>query len=666
MFNIGMLNSRHLINKLVSENNLLKQENDLLKKKIKKLNPGKKDGETVNRPIHVILIQPSEPFGANGLIPQSLLELASVLKEASIIVEIIDARLDDLTSWQTIDLLKEKEFDLVGITGLNNAYRFIKDFCLEFKRSFPEKPLIAGGHFIMSTAEAILKRIPIDVACIGEADEIIVDLVKCLIEKRPIDGINNIAYLKDGNFFKTEFKLVENLDKLPLPAYELLDMERYIENIKNTFDTFHVTTGRGCVNHCYYCGNRYKKVRKLSPSRLIEIFDYLHSKYGLNAFYFSEENAFYPQEWLIEVCKKLNELDRRYELILGGCADHVTEELVQTLASLKGRVLNATIAVEHWNKDIQKKFFRLHQSKQIRTALDLLKKYNIPNGGFSILWGHPDDTLESFSNSFMESLEVQRIYEIENLSLRALLTIPNTQFLKDGVKQGKISDYEDYMYATSGYAPFVNLTQYDNDNYRKFILELQIKKIILSQNNWSMRIKYRLRLVLLKMALKLPLSLREFLRDILEKYIFRISMYDRKIRYFHKLACFEEILGLPKGAGIIVVNPTSRENLNKIFNSVSESNLNLIGFVDRNPIIDEKYGYPVLPVKKALNLRPEYVLFIKGDSPFTKADLEKMFTGSEVVTVSDKVKLSVLRNGLDTYISLDENRRYFGRSLPNV
>lgn len=612
-----------------------------------------KDTDGHTRAIHVVLIQPSEPFGKNAIIPQSLLELAAILKESSISVDIIDARLDNLSSSETIDLLKKKSFDLVGITGLNCAYRYIKDFCFEFKREFPEKPLIAGGHFIMSIPDLILKRVPIDVACTGEGDEIIVGLVKCLVEKKPLDGIHNIAYLKDGELIKTEFKLVDDMDRLPIPAYELLRMEEYVRN-SDSIGGFHITTGRGCINHCYYCGSLYKKVRKLSPDKLIKIFDLLNEKYGVRNFVFSEENSFYPQQWLVDICTKLNELGREYNLAVAGCADHVTEEHCMALASIKGKA-TISIAVEHWNPDIQKKFYRTHQSNKIEQALDLFKKYNIPNRGISILWGHPDDTLASFRESFLKSLEIQKKYSISTLSVRALLAIPNSNYYRDSLKQGKIKDYEDFMYSTIGFAPFVNLSRYDDDIYRKFITELWLKKEIKSSTHAWKRLLFLAAFILLNVLMVLPKTIRQFFRKMVER-IFLVPMYNPTINYYQKISCYEEILKLPQKARALVCYTHSRENLNKIFNSIREANIDLVGFIDNNSKMSKIYDYPIVSLENISELKPSHVILFSDNKNFNKKDVHKICPQVKVININCDNKFDMLGKGLDTWFTIEESK----------
>ncbi len=54
------------------------------------------------KPIRVVLIQPSEPFGPMVHLPISLIDMAAILKNGGVDVEILDARADNLSVSQTI------------------------------------------------------------------------------------------------------------------------------------------------------------------------------------------------------------------------------------------------------------------------------------------------------------------------------------------------------------------------------------------------------------------------------------------------------------------------------------------------------------------------------------------------------------------------------------
>ena len=583
----------------------------------------------------IVLIQPSEPFGKMAEVPVSIIGIAAVLQQASYKVKILDARLDDLSVMQLMRKIKQEPPQVVGITGLNNAYRFIKDFCFEFKRVFPNTPLIAGGQFIQTQAELLMPRLPIDVACIGEGEEIVVELVEKLLTGEDLSTIPNIAYKKGNQIIKTPLKLIEDFDSLPFPAYELLDVERYINEsrvpsywYKNYFP---ITTGRGCVHHCYFCGRPFSKVRRQSPQRLLEHMDFLHRTYGIDAFLFSEDSALYPKEWIRQVLNLLIERGSPYYLNLCGCPEQITEDIVALFE--KAKVMNTAIAVEHWDPLIQKKFFRSGQSKYLMRAFELLKKYRVRNDGFALLWGHPEDNLTTYREAYKKSREVADHYQVPHVWLTSLVIYPNSKLQEDALKMGHILDYESYMYALGGYAPHVNLTEEDDDQYRGFFVEqMLINEIqlvleglnILHVDNKPFPLQlvnyYRMhlaslteQLLMLRALLSMPKEERDQYRSLLEQ-ILGVPMYDPHKNYYHEIGCFKEVLALKPGWRVAAYGLSSFNdtNLIRLFNSVRESRVTFVGFVDLIASIDSYEDYPLVSLANLDKLNPQILLLPMG------------------------------------------------------
>jgi len=580
--------------------------------------------------INVVLIQPAEPFPSIYEVPLSIIGLASILQESKISVEILDARAKNLTVFKTLDYLKGKKIDVVGITGLNNAYRYIKDFSFEFKRKYPEIPLIAGGAFIMTQPDLILRNTPIDVACTGSGENIIVDLVTRLAKKKDISDINNIAYLREGTLFRTAIKHVADLDRFPFPAYDLIDMSLYsqISHIKHwNYNFFPISVGRGCTHHCYYCGRNFSKIVRVSPQRVVEHMDFLHQNYGIRAFLFSEDNAFHQREWMIEICKILINKKEKYFIDAPPCPHHLDDEVVK-LAS-EANFVQMGISVEHWNPNIQKGFFRVKHSKSIEPAMHMIQKNKIHNNGFNILWGHPKDTAKSFRENYLKSIEITKKYDIPHFWSTALVIYPNSKLQKDVLKREKIINYEDYMYASTGYGPYVNITSEDDDVYRAVIIEQKymeeldysiekLKFVIfqhleLTHNEYDQLFKqiqgYVNHLILLKKLLSLPLPEREKHREILEQLLY-VQMYSPKKNYYHEIACFKELMSLEQGSQISVFSTESfsGENQYRLFNSIREKKLNLKSFIDITPSINSFEGYRVVSLKNIHQVKTDYIV----------------------------------------------------------
>ena len=609
-----------------------------------------------SRPIRVVLIQPSEPFGALPDIPASILGLAAILEEAGMEVALLDARLDNLTVPQAMQRVEQGRYDVVGITGQNNAYRFIKDFCWECKRRFPELPIIAGGSFIFSQPEIILYRVPIDVACTGEGDEIVVDLVTRLHGRLPLDGLHNIAYLKDGALVKTEYRMVQNLDTIPSPAYHLLDMPRYlevehVEYYRGFF--FPIPSGRGCSHHCYYCGRLYDKVRRPSPEKLVALLDRLNRDYGLTNFIFYDDGGLAPRQWVLSFCALMADSGRNYRFGLVGSADEVDDEITTEL--LRSGCSFIGIGVEHLNKDIQTAFFRTGMSKKIENAWITFKRHGLNYVGSNLLWGHPKDTVPSFREAYRKFAEESERYDIPHFWMAGLVVYQNSQLYTDAVASGKISDFEDYMYASNGYGPYVNLTGEDDDLYRSFIAErslqndLELARAELDllclepapdlarMSAVQQKIDGLSRAILiLKQLLQMSPEEREPHRETLDSLL-NVAMYDGKRRYYRELACIPELMQLPAGTRVAVFHPQSfdDEALIRLFTSIREAGLELVAFVDLSPQAESCQGIPCIPAYDLASIEAA-ALLVPESAPGRALLAHKMaasFPGIESVTV---------------------------------
>jgi hypothetical protein len=158
-----------------------------------------------------------------------------------------------------------------------------------------------------------------------------------------------------------------------------------------------------------------------------------------------------------------------YYLIFAVVQNKITEDIVSLFE--KAKVMNSAIAVEHWDPLIQKKFFRIGQSKYLIRAFELFKKYRVRNDGFALLWGHPEDNLTTYREAYKKAIEIAEQYQVPHVWLTSLVIYPNSKLQEDALKMGRILDYESYMYALGGYAPHVNLTEEDDDCYRGFFVE---------------------------------------------------------------------------------------------------------------------------------------------------------------------------------------------------
>ncbi len=76
------------------------------------------------------------------------------------------------------------------------------------------------------------------------------------LDPHPLAVEPGVAFLSGGELVINEPRPpIENLDSLPLPARDLIDMERYLEQWEETsgYSSLTITTSRGCPYGCEWC-----------------------------------------------------------------------------------------------------------------------------------------------------------------------------------------------------------------------------------------------------------------------------------------------------------------------------------------------------------------------------------------------------------------------------
>jgi radical SAM superfamily enzyme YgiQ (UPF0313 family) len=116
--------------------------------------------------------------------------------------------------------------------------------------------VVAGGCFFGHVAGEALRTGCIDVVVHGEGEQTIVELVQALQsgDRRDLARVAGISFADGEEIVTTPPRaLLPDLDRLPLPAYDLLPVGRYGRGSRNHPNLAAIELGRGCVGACGFC-----------------------------------------------------------------------------------------------------------------------------------------------------------------------------------------------------------------------------------------------------------------------------------------------------------------------------------------------------------------------------------------------------------------------------
>jgi len=405
----------------------------------------------------------------NFLMPLGLPCLASALRKhlPEIEIKIIDCPPLKIGWKKLASMVKEEEPDIIG-AGEEALYHHEAVKLFKIAKDFNPKVItIGGGHFFSWMQEYSLERFPIDYIVRFEGEDTIVDLVKTLKEGKGVENVKGISYKSNGQIKNNPLRpLIENLDDLPLPAWDLMPVRSYSPFGYLWPKAATLESGRGCIGHCTFCslwtfwgehgkGDNQLKViqryRKKSPGRVLEEIDILYNKYGRRFLHIADPTWNTDPKWVEEICDGI--LKRKLKNLHWWAylrADFlIRDEKAGLLKKMVKAGLNhPLIGVERLNdKDLKNLDKKNYSQSVIKEAFAILKnKYpQVCRQGTLITCLH-DETRESM----LELPKYAQELGIDGLLFHPVAPVPGTLLYEEAKAKGwlEVDDFKEYDWCT--------------------------------------------------------------------------------------------------------------------------------------------------------------------------------------------------------------------------
>jgi radical SAM superfamily enzyme YgiQ (UPF0313 family) len=304
--------------------------------------------------------------------------------------EVLDTR---VASKSEIRRFLNTPFDLIGITVLSPVYNEVKDIFHNIKKRSASTPICLGGPYVTTLMKEIFEETPAEFAIYGEGEITFSELISSLKGKKAISDINGIMY-KDVNntiIVNPPRQRIHNLDQLPLPAYDLFQMERYPQH--------RLVTSRGCLYSCAWCNSSsiWKEgYREMSAEKIISEIEYLISNHGKKLFVFSDNTFNANLKRLEDFCDLLIKKNIQIMWSASVRADLINKRIATLMK--KSGCYNVAIGIESANNFILEKMGKKTTIEKIREGITALKEAGIEIMSQYVI-GSPYDTLETIKES---------------------------------------------------------------------------------------------------------------------------------------------------------------------------------------------------------------------------------------------------------------------------
>jgi len=383
--------------------------------------------------------------------PLWMILTASFLREKGFSVSVIDAAAENLDQQETIDRVAETKPLLVSVivSGTNPSASTINmtgagEFIRSLKEQNPDLSVAIGGLHPSALPERTMREEAADFLFEGEGFYAHEGLVKAFKEgkdRRDRVEIKGLWQKVGEEILSNEREEnVQDLGTLPMPAWDLLPMEKYRAHNWHCFDHLKdrtpyavIYTSLGCPFKCSFCcinaifggpGIRYRP-----PAKVLEEIDYLVENYGVKNIKILDELFAMKWDHVEEICDKLIERDYGLNIWAYGRIDTVKEHMLEKMK--KAGVNWLAYGIEAGSKKVRdgvsKGRFEKDQVKEIVKKTHESGIHIVSN----FIFGLPDDDFETMQ----ETLDLAKELNCAYANLYCAMAYPGSQLYDDAVEQ---------------------------------------------------------------------------------------------------------------------------------------------------------------------------------------------------------------------------------------
>ena len=396
--------------------------------------------------------------------PLGTLYAASLLRNNGIEVSLFDTCLAKNPN-EILHFIKDFNPSLLVI--YDDGFNYLTKMCLTNMRDAAFEMIRIGREHGLKVAvsssdstdhfeEYLLKGA--DFVILGEGEMTLLELVNGLsephFEPRKITGM---AYLEDQTAVKNDRRqVIEKLDELPFPAWEMTDLEKYrtIWKKYHGYFSLNIATTRGCPYHCNWCAKPIYGYcyNSRSPENVIQEMTMLINNYQADHFWICDDIFGLKPLWIQHFRELIKENGLKFSYTIQSRADLIIKDNIASDLAASGAEI-VWLGAESGSQKILDAMEKGQTVNQIFMARNKLADAGVKTG-FFLQFGYPGEEI----GDIRKTIRMLMTLMPEDIGISISYPLPGTKFyekVKEELrKKSNWSDSDDLALMYNGtYSP---------------------------------------------------------------------------------------------------------------------------------------------------------------------------------------------------------------------
>lgn len=303
-------------------------------------------------------------------------------------------------------------------------------------RRYSKARIVIGGSGFSLAPREILRSLEIDFGVVGEGENPILSVVRCLERETPVEGIPGVivgADLPEG------VPTIDRVEVIGFPQRNLLDNERYLRH----GGMGNIQTKRGCPFGCIYCTYPLlegSSVRMRPSEQILRELRVLKEGHSVDYVYFVDDIFNFPQDHALRLCRSMagERLGVKWTAFVN--PGYVDEELI--VAMKEAGCVGIEFGTDSGSPEMLGRLGKSFSAEDVSRASEICRRVEIPFAHYLLLGGpgEGETTLEE-TVALMDHLEPTAV--IVMIGIRIYSGTPLEDISRS---EGIIGTHADLMY----------------------------------------------------------------------------------------------------------------------------------------------------------------------------------------------------------------------------